>query len=343
MTERRPTMSDVAAAAGVSLKTVSRVVNDEPGVRDETAALVQESIVRLGFSRNDLARALRHGRRTGLLGLVIEDVANPFYSAIARGVEEVARTRGMLTIAGSSNEDSGQERELVRLFCERRVDGLVIVPAGDDHTYVLSEVRSGTPVAFIDRPPGNIEADVVLLDNVGGTGTAVGHLLAGGHRRVAFVGDEPGIFTVQERLRGYRETLAGAGVVIDDALIRLGAHDADVAERMVSELLELREPPTAIFAGNNRITVGVLQVLERASVRLAVAGFDDLELGDLLAVPVTVVSYDPADLGRTATELVVRRLDGDDRPPRRVVLPTTLIARGRGRAPRARPRLGQER
>jgi LacI family transcriptional regulator len=328
MIERRPTMSDVAAASGVSLKTVSRVVNGEPGVRDETAALVQDSIARLGFSRNDLARALRHGRRTGLLGLVIEDVANPFYSAIARGVEEVARTRGMLAIAGSSNEDSAQERELVRLFCERRVDGLLIVPAGDDHTFVLPEVRSGTPVAFIDRPPGNIDADVVLLDNVGGARTAVEHLLAEGHRRVAFVGDEPGIFTAQERLRGYRETLSGAGVVIDEALIKVGAHDANVAERMVSELLDLREPPTAIFAGNNRITVGVLRVLERASVRLAVVSFDDLELGELLAVPVTVLSYDPADLGRTATELVVRRLDGDDRPPVRVVLPTTLIARG---------------
>src|SRR6059058_519753 len=191
----RPTMSDVAAAAGVSLKTVSRVVNGEPGVRDETAALVQEAIERLGFSRNDLARALRHGRRTGLLGLVIEDVANPFYSAIARGVEEVARTRGMLAIAGSSNEDSAQERDLVRLFCERRVDGLLIVPAGDDHAYVLSETRSGTPVVFIDRPPGNIDADVVLLDNIGGARSAVEHLLSQGHVRIAFVGDEPEIFT----------------------------------------------------------------------------------------------------------------------------------------------------
>jgi LacI family transcriptional regulator, galactose operon repressor len=327
MSERRPTMSDVAAAAGVSLKTVSRVVNGESGVRDETAALVQDAIANLGFSRNDLARALRHGHRTGLLGLVIEDVANPFYSAIVRGVEEVARTRGMLAIAGSSNEDSAQERDLVRLFCERRVDGLLIVPAGDDHTYILPEVRSGTPAVFIDRPPGRIDADVVLLDNVGGARAAVLHLIEEGHRRIAFVGDEPRIFTAQERLRGYRETLAAAGIEPDDALVALGAHDADAAERLVSELLALPNPPTALFAGNNRITVGALRVLASSPARPAVVGFDDVELGELLSVPVTVVSYDAADLGRTATDLIVRRLDGDAAPPSRVVLPTTLVAR----------------
>jgi LacI family transcriptional regulator len=321
-------MSDVAAAAGVSLKTVSRVVNGESGVREETAALVEESIARLGFSRNDLARALRHGRRTGLLGLVIEDVANPFYSAIVRGVEEVARRHGMLAIAGSSNEDSAQERDLVRLFCERRVDGLLIVPAGEDHAYVLPEVRSGTPVVFIDRPPGNIDADVVLLDNVGGARSAVGHLIGEGHRRIAFVGDAPGIFTVKERLRGYRETLSEAGVAPDETLVRLGAHDADAAERLASELFALPEPPTALFAGNNRIGVGVLRVLARSTFRPAVVVFDDLELGELLAMPVTVVSYDPADLGRSATELVFRCLAGHAGPPSRVVLPTTLVVRG---------------
>jgi LacI family transcriptional regulator len=328
MSERRPTMSDVAATAGVSLKTVSRVVNGEPGVRDETAMLVQDAIARLGFRRNDLARALRHGHRTGLLGLVIEDVANPFYSAIVRGVEEVARTRGMLAIAGSSNEDSAQERELVSLFCERRVDGLLIVPAGENHAYVLPEIRSGTPVVFIDRPPGNLEADVVLLDNVGGARSAVEHFLGRGHLRIAFVGDEPGIYTVRERLRGYTDALSEAGVPADDALIRLGAHDADAAERVVGELLELPDPPTALFAGNNRITVGALRALGRAAARTAVVGFDDLELAELLAAPLSVVSYDAADLGRLAAELIVRRLTGDSGPPRHVVLPTTLVVRG---------------
>jgi LacI family transcriptional regulator len=323
-------MSDVAAAAGVSLKTVSRVVNDEPGVRRETAEIVHRTIAQLGFRRNDLARALRHGRRSGLFGLVIEDVSNPFYSAITRGVEEVTRRRGMLAIAASSDEDDQRERDLVRLFCERRVDGLLVVPAGDDHRYMLPELRSGTRVVFIDRPPGKIDADVVLLDNVGGARIAVEHLLAHGHRRIGFVGDSSGIFTAAERLRGYRKTLAQAGLPPDPSLIRLGAHDAGAAESAVYELLALPEPPTALFAGNNRITVGVLRVLGRSGLRLALVGFDDLELGEMLALPVTVVAYDAADLGRRAAELLAQRLAGDDSPPQRIVLPTALIARGSG-------------
>ena len=132
-------MSDVAAVAGVSLKTVSRVVNAEAGVRPETATLVHEAIERLGFSRNAMAWALRRGRRSGMFGLVIEDVSNPFYSAITRGVEEVARRRGMLVIAGSSDEDPQRERELLHLLWERRVDGLLVVPTSDDHRYLLPE------------------------------------------------------------------------------------------------------------------------------------------------------------------------------------------------------------
>jgi LacI family transcriptional regulator len=326
----RPTMSDVAEAAGVSLKTVSRVVNDEPGVRGETAEAVHEAIVRLGFRRNDIARALRDGRRSGLFGLVIEDVSNPFYSAIARGVEDVTRGRGMLAIAASSDEDVERERSLVHVFCERRVDGLLIVPAGDDHAYMLPELRTGIRVVFIDRPPGNIDADVVLLDNAGGARSAVEHLLAHGHRRIAFIGDDGRIFTANERLRGYREALAAAGIVPDESLIVLGAHDAVAAEAAADALIALPDPPTAVFAGNNRITVGVLRVLGRSTVNLALVGFDELELGEMLPIPVTVVAYDAAELGRRAAELLARRLEGDERPPQRIVLPTTLIARGSG-------------
>jgi LacI family transcriptional regulator len=326
-------MSDVAAAAGVSLKTVSRVVNEEPGVRRETAEIVHRTIAQLGFRRNDLARALRHGRRSGLCGLVIEDVSNPFYSAIARGVEEVTRRRGMLTIAASSDEDGERERDLVRLFCERRVDGLLIVPASDDHRYMLPELRSGTHVVFIDRPPGKIDVDVVLLDNVGGARIAVEHLIAQGHRRIAFVGNASGTFTTGERLHGYRTTLARAGLPSDPSLIRLGVHDAAAAGRAICELLALPEPPTALFAGNNRITVGLLRVLGHSGLRFALVGFDDLELGELLASPVTVVAYDAADLGRRAAELLVQRFAGDDSPPRRLVLPTALIVRGSGEVP----------
>jgi LacI family transcriptional regulator len=158
----------------------------------------------------------------------------------------------------------------------------------------------------------------------------VEHLLAHGHRRIAMIGDEPTIFTAVERLRGYREALAAAGVAGDEALVRLGVHDAAGAEQATRELLALADAPTAVFAGNNRITIGVLRVLGRNGRGLALVGFDDLELAEVLVVPATVVAYDPAELGRRAAKLLVERLGGDDAPPRRIVLPTTLVARGSG-------------
>jgi LacI family transcriptional regulator len=321
-------MTDVAAAAGVSLKTVSRVVNGEPGVNEATAARVREAIEQLGFRRNYVARALRRGQRFRLLGLVIEDVANPFYGAIARGVEEVTREGGWPVITGSSDENPERERELALLFCERRVDGLLVVPAGDDHHYLLPELQAGLQVVFIDRPPGNIDADAVLLDNAGGARAATEHLLRRGHRRIGMVVDEMAIFTQRERWRGFCDALADAGQTIDDTLVRFGVHDTAAAEEIAGELLSLASPPTAIFAANNRITTGVLRALADHGADVEVVGFDDLELAELLARPPSTVSYDPADLGREAAGLLVGRLEGDVRPPQRVLLPTQLVVRG---------------
>jgi LacI family transcriptional regulator len=325
----QPTMRDVADAARVSLKTVSRVVNGEPGVRDETADRVRTAIAELGFRRNEMARALRR-QRSGTLGLVIEDVSNPFYSAITRAVEEEARRRGLLVIAGSSDEDPERERELVRVLCDRRVDGLLVVPAGQDHRYLVPDLAAGLPAVFIDRPAGDIEADVILIDNIGGARAAVGHLARGGHRRIAMVGDTETIFTAAERRLGYELALKEHGLAFDPTLVRLGPHDVAASEQVVRDLLALADPPTAIFCGNNRNTLGALRALPTDGPRPGLVGFDDFELAELLPTPVTVVAYDPGELGRMAAELVCSRLDGDDRPLQRIALPTTLIARGSG-------------
>ena len=328
-------MTDVAAAAGVSLKTVSRVVNRERGVAPATEERVRAAIEQLGFRRNDVARALRRGQRSRTIGLVIEDVANPFYSAIARGVEEAARDHGQLLVTGSSDEGPVRERELALLFCERRVDGLLIVPAGDDHRYLLPQLRVGLHAVFIDRPPGNIEADAVLLDNVGGARAAAEHLLRRGHRRIGMVGDEMAIFTARERWRGFCDALAAAGHEVEDTLVRVGVHDAATAERVAYELLSLSDPPTALFTCNNRISIGVLRALAERGADVDVVGFDDPKLADMLARPFTAVGYEAGDLGRRAAELLTERLDGDTSPARRVIVPTSLVVRGdRGREER---------
>jgi LacI family transcriptional regulator len=331
-------MWDVARDAGVSLKTVSRVVNDEGGVRPETAARVHEAIAALGFRRNDIARMLRQGRSSRTIGLVIEDVANPFYSAITRAVEEVARERGYLVIASSSDEDPSRERDLIRLLCERRVEGLLVVPAGEDHRFLLPELRMGTPVVFMDRPPGNLDADAILIDNLGGARRAIEHLLAHGHRRIGMVGDLPAIFTAVERRQGYVEALAAAGIGLEDKLLRLGSHDVTAAEEATRALLALLDPPTAIFTGNNRNTVGALKAIRAAGPRTAIVGFDDFELADLLSI--TVVAHSPAEMGRQATELLCRRLEGDRSPPERIVLPVHLVPRGSGEIPPPRATRG---
>jgi LacI family transcriptional regulator len=330
----RPTMRDVARRAGVSLKTVSRVVNGEIGVRPDTAEKVHTAISALGFRRNDIARALRGGKRTRSLGLVIKDVANPFYSQIARGVEEVARAHDLFVISGCSDEDPARERHLIRSLCERRVDGLLVVPSGGDHRYLVPELSMGISAVFIDRPPEDaIEADVVLIDNVGGARAAVAHLLAHGHRRIACLADLPGIFTARERRQGYDEALRAHGVPVDEALVRVGQHDVAGAEAAMAELLALGDPPTAVFTGNNRLTIGALRAVQAAGTRTALVGFDDFELADMLATPVTVVAHHPAEMGRRAAGLLCRRMAGEELPPQRVLLPTRLIIRGSGELP----------
>jgi LacI family transcriptional regulator, galactose operon repressor len=330
----RPTMVDVAELAGVSLKTVSRVVNHEAGVRPETEARVRVAVESLGYRANDIARNLRRGRPSATVGLVIEDVRNPFYSAVARAVEQVARGRGYVVVIANSDEDAAAERAAVASLVERRVGGLLMVPAGRDHAYLRNEVRLGTPVVFMDRPADSIDADEILLDNGAGARQATRHLLDRGHRRIAVVADSQDIVTIAERVEGYRRTMDAAGLAVDETLIRPGLHDVRDAEAATLDLMALPDPPTAIFATNNRGCVGALRALHlrpSGRSRPALVGFDDFELADLLRV--TVVRHDPHEMGRRTADLLFARLSGDESPPRRIVLPTELVVRGSEEVP----------
>ncbi len=323
-------MNDVARLAGVSLKTVSRVVNGEPGVHPGTAQRVLAAIDQLGFRRNLGARNLRRGSSTGTIGVLLEDVANPFYSVLTRAIEEVARQFGRHVLTGSSDEDPERERELALEFCARRVDGLLVVPAGLRHGYLVPEIHAGLPVVFVDRPAGDLVADTVLVDNLEGTVAAVAHLAGHGHRRIAFVGDAPTIFTAGERLRGFREGCARADVRFDDELVAMGPHDGTTIRAALHRFAGHPDPATALITGNNRITVLALRALAGQPERPALVGFDDFELADLLSPPVTVIAHDTGALGKAAAELLFARLAGDDSPPHRVTMPVRLIARGSG-------------
>lgn len=326
----RPTMHDVARSAGVSVTTVSRVVNDARHVHRETRRRVEATIATLNFQRNDIARTLRPGQTTSTIGLLIEDVSNPFYSAIARGVDDVAERHQHLTVVGNTRLDSGRERDLIRTMIRRRVDGLIVVPTAADH----SDLHDGVPLVFVDRVPAGLPADTVLLDNVRGARRAVTHLVDAGHRRIAYVGGDPRVHTGVKRLAGYQRALRAGGLGYDRSLVRLDNHTVADADAAVTDLLARPDPPQAVFADNNRMSVGALQAIFRAGARIDLAGFDDLELADLLTVPVTLVTYQPAELGRRAAELLFQRIAGDRQPPRRIVVRTELSARGGSRAHR---------
>jgi len=327
-TPRRPTMVDVARHAGVSLKTVSRVVNNEPAVAQALVDRVLSAIAELGFRRNDIARNLRSGRLNATVGLLIEEIANPFYATIASVAAEIAADHQTLLMTASSEEDVERERTLLVELCQRRVDGLLVVPAGQDHSYLRREVEMGMSVVFLDRPPGALEADTVLLDNRGGAQAAVDRLLADGHTRIGILIDSLAVYTMRERLAGARDALAAASVRYDERLIREHVKTPGDAARAVTQMLDQADPPTAFFGTNNRITVGALQELYRRGSDAALVGFDDFELSHLMPRPVTVIAYDTRELARTATELLFQRINGDRSRPATTVLPTRLVDRG---------------
>ncbi|MBG0568964.1 LacI family DNA-binding transcriptional regulator [Actinoplanes aureus] len=322
----KPTMNDVARTAGVSLKTVSRVVNGEPSVTPDLAARVRAAVESLDYRPHLGASMLRRNdRRTRMIGVLLEDVANPFSGALHRAIEDAARDRGVHVLTGSLDEDEQRERDLARAFRQRQTDGLIVAPAGSDQSY-LSRF-TGTPIVFVDRPPSGFGADTVVSTNVAGAAGAVRHLVAHGHRRIAFLGDYQRRATARERFRGYLQALGHRpGPVVHDVRGEVAAERATLA------LLRRADAPTALFTGQNLITIGAVRALQRIGLHqsIALVGFDDFPLADLLDPPVTVVAQHPARMGRAAADALFERIDGHNGPPREIRVATTLIPRGSG-------------
>ncbi len=333
---RRPTLRDVAARAGVSFKTVSRVVNEEPGVSSALAGRVREAIDELGFRPNVGARVLRLAdARTSSIGLLLDDVANPFAASIQRAVEDVALPRGVVVFSASIDEDPERERRIAATFTARRADGLILVPTGDDQSYLDAELRAGTAVVCIDREARNLPVDSVVATHVAGATEGVRHLAAAGHTRIAYLGDRATISTAQDRLAGYRAALGEAGLAHDPSLVAQDLSNAALAEEAARRLLGRDDPPTALFTAQNLVTIGAVRALHRLGLqqRVAVVGFDDFVTADLLSPGITVVAQDPAEIGRRAAGLLFARMAGEGGPPATHPVPTVLIPRGSGELP----------
>lgn len=341
----RPTIKHVAEAAKVSFKTVSRVVNNESGVSDELAARVRAAIAELGYQPDERARHLR--RRdvsAATIGVIHADIGNPFFTAIHRGLEEVATQKDCLILTGSSDEQGFRQEALVSAFACRRVDGLVVVPvdtpseSAKERTALTSEIDRGTPVVFVDRESGMV-GDLVMSDHRGGAYAATRHLINGGHQRIACLATLHYQYSARERCRGFQDAMQESG--LDPNLIFVDLLDQVAAAEVVTELLSrpanLR--PTALFAAQNHLAAGSVKALHALGLQhdVALVGFDELEMGGLVEPGVTVIPQNATALGRWAGKLLFEQLEGVRRDTRRVVLPMELITRGSGEIPAPMP------
>jgi len=326
-------MRDVAALAGVAIKTVSRVVNGVSTVDPALAERVREAADRLGYRPNLTASNLRRADgRTATIGMLVEDAANPFSASLMRTVEDAARQRGVLALFGSLDEDADRERELAGALIDRRVDGLLIVPASQDHSYLIKERAAGTCLVFVDREPRHLDADAVVSDNRAGAISAVEHLFAAGHRRIGYLGDRLSIATAAQRFDGYRHALEVAHLPLDEAIVWHEASSEAAAIAAAEHILRLPDPPTALFTGQNLLTIGACRALRALGIQdeVAMVGFDDFPLADMLRPGISVVAQDIERMGRLAAEILFRRLDGDGSAAATHTVPTRLIARGSG-------------
>jgi len=325
---RRATMTDVARVAGVSLKTVSRVVNGMSSVDEGMAGRVRAAAMELGFRANFAASTLRSGSSSATIGLLIKDLSNEFYATIASGVAEVARAHHTQLITAHSGENAEDEMDAIFDLCRRRVDGLLIVPTGGDHSSLRSEIDLGIPMVFLDREPVGLDADSVTIDNYSGARAATLTLIAEGHSRIGVLMDTLNMPTMRQRVDGIQAACVSTGLPWDDSLLVTNVRGPEEARLAVGRLLLLDSPPTAFFCGNNRSSIGALRTLwERQSTEALVA-FDDFALAELMPRPFRVLRYDNRALGTLGAELLFRRINGEIFDPVTVVLPTELCPRG---------------
>ncbi|GAA0257391.1 LacI family DNA-binding transcriptional regulator [Cryptosporangium japonicum] len=321
------TMRQVAERAGVSAKTVSRVVNNDRYVSEDVRRRVEQAIEDLRYTPNLLARTFRFGRDPAI-GVAVPDISDPFFAAVTHTVEQVARGRGVATFVTSLGTDGSLERAGVEALLGRQIAGLISTPVSADQSY-LEPWKGRTSLVFIDRPPRKLTADTVVEDDVGGAQTAIAHLIGHGHRRIAYIGDEVQIATTRRRLEGYRAALADAGLDTDESLIRFAGAGGNAAGDHAADLLACADPPTAIFSSNPKCSIAIVPALQRLDrTDVALVSFGDFPLASSLRPALTVVDQDPEALGRFAATRLFDRIDQPDRRLRRLtVLPVRLVER----------------
>jgi LacI family transcriptional regulator len=294
-------------------------------VAPETRDRVERAVLELGYQPDPLARSLRRGT-DDTIGVVVDSVADPFFARVAGEIERIALSRGITVMIASTNRDQRHELEVLTRMAQRRVAGLILAPISTEHSHVAA---LSFPVVFVDRGPSGVGTDSVVVDDRAGARTAVRHLVAHGHRRIAFLGLEPELDTTRLRLAGYRDALAEAGIAGE--LVVTCDPDSELMETETIRLLDAADPPTAIFSPSTRCSLRVLPIMHRRGRRdVAFVGFGDLPLAESVSPGVTVIDHPPEVIGRLAAERLMDRIAGTAPPPATLTVPLRLIPRGSG-------------
>lgn len=325
------TIADVARRAGVSSMTVSRVINNSGYASPDARERVQAAVRELSYVPNALARSL-HVKRTHTVALVLTDIGNPFFTTVARGVEDAASSRGFSVMFCNTDESEAEEAEHVRLLLQKQVDGLLLVPAAASSRSVEFARNRGVPVVVLDRRLSGNPVDTVRSDSEGGAYAIVRHLIQLGHRDLAVLSAAPGVSVVQDRIAGARRAMHEAGLLFDDARVLYGKPETASGRAMACAALMLAPRPTALFATNNFIAIGAFAALRAAGLHvpedLSLAGFDDLPDALMLDPFLTVASQPAYEMGRRGAELLLQRLElGGPAEPAEIILPTELVVR----------------
>jgi LacI family transcriptional regulator len=341
-------MVDVAQRAGVSVATVSHVLNNTRAVRPRTRQLVLDAIEALGYTPNTLARSLVTSR-TRSIGLAVSAVSNPYFTEILQGVEAGALEHGYSLLIADPHDDPAHERKVVQLLHERRVEGMIVAPSARPDDLVGYVSRHAVPTVFLDRlvaTPENtaFRFDQVCTENSEPMAHLVTHLAGLGHRRIGLVAGLPGLSTTEERITGYRLGLSAAGLPHDMELLAHGDSDTEVARRVTRDLLTRSSPPTALVTGNNAMTIGALRAMGELGVSVpddvALCCFDDFAWADLFHPRLTAVAQPSKGIGAQAVRLLLDRLSSPEHPARTVRLPCTFVHRDSCGCPESRETAG---
>lgn len=323
------TMREVAAKAGVSVKTVSRVFNEDPHVLPETRERVEAVMRELEYVPNALATTFRNGRAP-VIGVAVPDVVDPFFAAIIRSVDSVAEAAGMSTLVTNLGADPKGERSRLESLLQRQLSGLVIAPIGTSFSW-MKPWLARTPVVFVDRSPVGLRVDRFTEDDRGGARLATDHLLDRGHVRIAFFGDLIELSTESGRLEGWREALKARGIDPDEDLVAIGSGPEKVSAEL-RRLAGLDSPPTAIFSSNARTSMELASALRGHPIPMV--GFGDFPMAEVVVPSITVIDQDPAQLGRLAAQRVLDRLENPARRLKKTnVLDVRLVVRESSRGP----------